>query len=352
MIIQSREKPDLILPDMTFWTMTINQPVTEIYKNYKVLCPIILFAEIYNDTKGANKRFKNPFEVLRIVPWQKLVKNELEGQPITQGNKIAPLHLKSEQDMGEEEKDNVDKAKKLVESFDADDRFLSAQSPTSKGVGNNALVSFANAPYQDLTWDQFIGRLKKVSKGTFFEPIAHIAERQPTDKQKTRTAIENGLSEYAKMYPINNFKKAFAFSKGMLKDDFGGICSDVFIPMLEGFDRTYWDKNRDKLTDNRIRRDFSYTWYALHHYLALHIYQTENSHNKKIGSRDFEYLYYLYFSNVLFVSADAQHKKYVTGAGVLKSRYNASFAYISSDRDQAPEEYDKVMRYIKNGALY
>lgn len=43
MIIQSHEKPDLLLPDMTFWTMTINQSDTEIYKNYKVLCPTIFF---------------------------------------------------------------------------------------------------------------------------------------------------------------------------------------------------------------------------------------------------------------------------------------------------------------------
>ena len=72
----------------------------------------------------------------------------------------------------------------------------------------------------------------------------------------------------------------------------------------------------------------------------------------KIGVRDFEYLYYLYFPNVLFVSADAQQKKYITEAGILKSRRNSSFAYLPSDRNGDPEEYDKVMRYIKNGRLY
>ena len=37
MIIQSSRKPNLLLPDMTFWTMTINQSITEIYKNRTVL---------------------------------------------------------------------------------------------------------------------------------------------------------------------------------------------------------------------------------------------------------------------------------------------------------------------------
>ena len=352
MIIQSHRKPDFLLPDMTFLTMTINQSTTEIYKNYEVLCPTILYAEIYNDVSGANKRLKNPFEVVYIQPWQILVRDELEGKPIAQGNNIAPTYLKSVQDMGEEERDVVDNAKNLIKTFDEDDRILSARSP----ILNNALARFAaNAPYQSLTRDQFMERFKKVSKGTTFEKIIPIVENPTTNKNTVRTTIEQGLSKYAKMFPINNFKKAFSFSQSILEDDFIEICNDIFIPLLEdhlGFDRTHWDNTQDKLTRSHFSDSFPYTGYALCHYLALHIYQNENTYNEKIGSRDFEYLYYLYFSNVLFVSADAQHKEYVTGAGLLKSRCHGSFAYIPSDRYGDPEEYDRVMRYIKNGTLY
>ena len=219
----------------------------------------------------------------------------------------------------------------------------------------DAFASFANADYQKLPWGQFIQRFKKVSKGTIFEPIAHIAEMPPTDRNTARRTIEKTLSEYAKAYPINNFKKAFAFSKIMLEENFSGICNDIFIPMLgnrSGFDRTHWDNTRDRLTDNHISDRFPYTRYALCHYLAFRVYQMENYYNARIGSRDFEYLYYLYFPNMLFVSADAQHEKYITEAEILKSRRNSSFAYIPSDRDQAPEEHDKVMKYIKEGVLY
>ena len=355
MIIQGSQKPDLLLPDMTFLTMTINQPTKEIYKNYKVLCPPILYAEIYNDSSGANKRLKNPLEVLSIDAWQILVKNELEGRPEIQSGNIALMNLKSESDMSEAEKDVVESAKALVEVFDKEDRFLSAQSPVSRGVGNNALISFANAPYQKLTWDQFIVRFKEVSKGTTLEIIARTVEQRTRDKNTARTTIEKALSEYAKIYPINNFQKAFEFSQSMLKDNFIEICNDIFIPILEehfGLNRTHWDNTKNKLTRSPVSDIFPYTWYALYHYLAFRIYQNENTHNEKIGSRDFEYLYYLYFRNVLFVSADAQHKEYVTGAGLFKSRCHGSFAYIPSDRDQAPKEHDKVMRYIKNGRLY
>ena len=117
MIIQSSRKPNSLLPDMTFWTMTINQSITEIYKNHTVLCPTISYAEIYNDNKGANKRFENPFEVIPIDPWQILVKNELEGKPITKDNNIAPIHLRSEKDMDEEEKENVEFVPKLIEAL-------------------------------------------------------------------------------------------------------------------------------------------------------------------------------------------------------------------------------------------
>ena len=351
MIIQSLEKPDLLLPDMTFWTMTINQPATEIYKNYKVLCPTILYAEIYNDVNGAKKRLKNPFEVLYIDPWQILVKNELEGRQRIQRSNIDLINLKSEQDMGADGNEIREFAKKLVETFDNDDRFLS----TYPRISNKALVSLANAPYQDFPYDQLIERFKEASQGTTLEEIARVIEQPTTDKDRARTAIENTLSKYAKIYPINDFKKAFAFSELMLEKDFAGICDRVFIPMLEEhleFDRTHWNNAQDRLTDNHISDSFPYTRYALCHYLAFHVYQMENPYNARIGSRDFEYLYYLYFRNVLFVSADAQHKEYITGAGLIKLRHNASFAHIPSDRDQAPEEHDKVMKYIKDGVLF
>jgi hypothetical protein len=351
MIIQSHKTPDLLLPDMTFWTMTINQPVTEIYKNYKMLCPLILYAEIYNDTQGANKRLKKPFEVFYIEPWQILVKNELEGRQKIQRCNIDLAILKSEQDMDEEERDNVEFGKELVETFDNSDRVLSAYPRLS----NKNLASFANAPYQDLTWNQFIERFKTVSRGTIFENVLPIAKTLKANKNTVRTAIEKFLSEYAKMYPINNFQKAFAFSKLMLETDFTGICDRVFIPMLEGplgFDRTHWDNTQNNLTDSHIRDSFPYTGYALYHHLAFHVYQNENAYNARIGARDFEYLYYLYLPNVLFVSADAKHKEYITEAGILKSRRNGSFASIPSDRDQNPEEHDRVMKYIKEGTLY
>ena len=354
MIIQSNTKTDLLLPDMSFWVMTTDQTFTEISKNYKVLCPIILYAEIYNEVSDANRRLKNPFEVVSIQPWPILVKNELEGRTAIQSDSIALINLKSEQDMSEEEKDNVESAKKLVENFDTDDRFLTDQSPTSRDMRNNALVRFANAPYQDLTWNQFIERFKEVSKGTTFERIIPVVEQPTTNKNRSRTAIEKGLSEYAKLYPINNFEKAFAFSRGIMEDDFIGVCNDIFIPLLEehlGFDRTRWDNTRDRLTDNHIRKNLSYTWYALYHYLAFQIYQNENAYSNRVGSRDFEYLYYLHSTNVLFVSADAQHEKYITGAGILKSRVNGSFAYIPHKNDD-PDEHNKVMKYIKEGVLY
>ena len=354
MIIQGSQKPDLLLPDMTFWTMTINQPTKEIYKNYKVLCPPILYAEIYNDVSGANKRLKKPLEVLSIDAWQILVKNELQGRPEIQNGNIGLMNLKSESDMSEAEKDVVESAKALVEVFDKEDRFLSAQSPVSRGVGNNALINFANAPYQKLTWDQFIVRFKEVSKGTTLETIARTVEQPTRDKNTARTTIEKALSEYAKIYPINNFQKAFEFSKSMLKDNFIEICNDIFIPILEehfGLNRTHWDNTKSKLTRSPVSDTFPYTWYALYHYLAFRIYQNENAYDARIGSRDFEYLYYLHFRDVLFVSADAQHEKYITGAGAVKSRCIGSFAYIPH-KNLDPKEHDRVMDYIKNGGLY
>ena len=105
------------------------------------------------------------------------------------------------------------------------------------------------------------------------------------NKNTTRTAIEKVLSEYAKMYPINNFKKAFAFSKLLLEYHSVEFCNDTFIPMLEahfGLNRTHWNNTRDKLTSSHIRDSFPYTWYALYHHIAFLLYQNENT-SQKLG---------------------------------------------------------------------
>ena len=197
---------------MTFWTMTINQTVTEIYKNYnKVLCPPVLHAEIYNHVKGANKRLKNPFEVLCIAPWQILVREELEGRSVTQNDNIIPFNLRSEQNMDEEEKDVVESIKETIMNLDEKDMFLSARYPISMGGRNNTLVRFANAPYQDLTWNQFIERFKKVSKGTVFDVFSPVERIR--NKNKVRAVIEKGLSESKKWYPHSEqlYRRIFTF---------------------------------------------------------------------------------------------------------------------------------------------
>ena len=140
MIIQSNTKPELLLPDMSFWAMTNDQTFTEISKKYKVLCPTILYSEIYNPVKGANKRLKNSFEVLYIDPWQLLVKNELEGRTAIQNDSIAVMNLKSEHDMSEEEKDVVESAKKLVETFDKEDKFFICPSRLLQEVRKTTLL--------------------------------------------------------------------------------------------------------------------------------------------------------------------------------------------------------------------
>ena len=75
MIIASKTKPEVLLADMSWWTMIKNSP-PEIYQNYKLLCPTIFYAENYHDIKAANKRFKTPYEVIGVLPWQLLAKNQ------------------------------------------------------------------------------------------------------------------------------------------------------------------------------------------------------------------------------------------------------------------------------------
>ena len=357
MIIASKRKPEVLLADMSWWTMIKNAPL-EIYQNYKLLCPPIFYAENYHDIKAANKRFKTPHEVIGISPWQLLAKNELEGKEIIHDS-IRPLSLKTEQDMDSGEKNLIQLSNNIIKTFDKHDQ-QTFQSGKTSPRNLDYLGNFGNAPHQNLTWDQFFRKFKEISRESVFEELIPVIEHQP-DKNKARTAIEGISEQCGEQYPINTFKKAYKMSQSILRNDFIDVCKVMLISEFERmgieFDNTYWKNNRDDLLSNpkSYSSRFPYTSYTLHLEIAFIIYQKENSRNSKIRSRvslrDFEYLFYTYFPNVLFVSMDKQHKTYITESEILKSRLHGSFVYIPHKNDDS-DKYDKGMRYIQYGSPY
>ncbi len=372
MIIASKSKPEMLLADMSWWTMIKNAP-PEIYRNYKLLCPTIFYAENYHDIKAANKRFTSPYEVIGILPWRLLAKNELEGKEILH-NSIIPFDLKTEQDMNSEEKKMTQDAKKIIKTFDKGDqqRFQSGKASLKH---LDYFGNFGNAPHQNLTWDQLWCKFKESSRESGFEKLIPVIEQQP-NKNIARAAIEGVLSQCAEQYPINTFKKACKMSQSILRDNFIDVCNLMLISefervrteleekeitesereMLE-FDNRHWENNQDYLLSNpkSYSSRFPYTSYTLYLEIAFIIYQKENSHNSKIRSkvslRDFEYLFYTYFPNVLFVSMDKLHKTYINESEILKSRLHGSFVYIPHKNDN-PEKHNIGMRYIQYGSPY
>ncbi len=371
MIIASKTKPEVLLADMSWWTMIKNSP-PEIYQNYKLLCPTIFYAENYHDIKAANKRFKTPYEVIGVLPWQLLAKNELEGKEILHDS-IIPFDLKTEPDMNSEEKKMTQDAKNIIKTFDKSDqqRFESGKASLKH---LDYLGDFGNAPHQNLTWSQFFEKFKESSRESGFEELVAVIDQQP-NKKIARTALEGVFDQCRERYPINTFKKACKMSQSILEDNFIDVCNLMLISefervrteseregteskreMLE-FDNRHWENNRDYLLSNpkSYSSRFPYTSYALYLEIAFIIYQKENSRNSKIRSkvslRDFEYLFYTYFSNVLFVSMDKLHETYINESEILKSRLHGSFVHMPHKNDN-PEKYDMGMRYIQYGRRY
>ena len=186
MIIDGKTKPKVLLADMSWWTMIKNSP-PEIYQDYELLCPTIFYAEIYHDIKSANKRFKTAYEVISILPWQLLVKNELEGKEILQDS-ITPFHLKAEQNMDNEEKNIMQKSQNIIKTFDKHDQQTFQSGKVSSLKNLNHLGNFGDAPYQNLTWDQFWGKIKIYSQNSLFEELIPSIESQPY-KNRTRTGL-------------------------------------------------------------------------------------------------------------------------------------------------------------------
>ena len=64
MIFQSSKTADFMLSDKSFWTRMLEQDLTEISNKYRILCPTILYAEIY-EGDGDDKLLK--IELLKIL---------------------------------------------------------------------------------------------------------------------------------------------------------------------------------------------------------------------------------------------------------------------------------------------
>ena len=161
-----------------------------------------------------------------------------------------------------------------------------------------------------------------------FEEVNHVIEQQPNN-ERVQARINHIVNSSAEGYPINTFRKACKMSQSILENNFIEVCDTLLISNFERigieFDNTYWKNNRGYLLSNPKWHSspFPYTSYALYLRVAFMIYLKENSNNQKIisktSSRDFEYLYYTYFSNVLFVSMDKQHQTYITESEILKT---------------------------------
>ena len=318
----------------------------EIQNIYKGFCPTILGAEL---SEGSDSLFNDNFEVVTVYPWQTLAKIELMGGSVENPENLSIETIGNirQQTLGLPD---------IIAAFDDSDRYASRMNPILNDRQHNSLVGFANSDYERLEWSQFIQRVQNVTRGTMFYEIARLIDPSETNsviRNNFRIAFENLLSQYRTSHPVDNFEKAFYFALFWLEGQFWDICNRIFIPVIESvtsdgieFNRTYWNESRDE-ANNDAPNLFPYTWYVMQIYIARHIYQTENRYNRTIEATDIEYLYYLYFSNVLFVSSDKQHERYITESGLFNSRNYGSFIYVPR-KEHNPDEYDRCMRYIKS----
>ena len=345
MILQGKKQATIILPDPSFWNMIGREERIEIQNIYKVFCPTILGAEL---SEGSDSLFNDNFEVVTVHPWHTLAKIELMGGSVENPENFAIETIGNIRQQTLELPD-------LIAAFDNSDRYASGINPILTDRQHNPLVGFANSDYERLEWSQFIERVQNVTRGTMFYEIARLIDPSETNlviRSNFRTAFENLLSRYRTSHPVDNFEKAFDFALFMLEGRFWDVCNGVLIPMLESvtldieFNRTYWDESRNE-ANNDASNLFPYTWYVMQIYIARYIYQIENRYNKTIEATDIEYLYYLYFSNVLFVSSDKQHERYITESGLFSPRNYGSFIYVPR-KEHNPDEYDRCMRYIKS----
>lgn len=351
-IFQSGSPSDFLIMDKSFWRGINNQFLTKVSKRLNILCPTILTAEIYN-TDGNDSRLENNLEARHIDPWQLIVKEELEGyqkEYIETGKCI----LKPKNQMIDKyEQIIVNHSKPYTDRLKKQDREFYDKTPSE--IGDT--YKFINIPDK---------KIRKMPNHIFCNKIKQLLNYNFMDDQKilqNRKILENFISEKKRevLFPVNTFKRAYLLSERILSESEWII--EIFEERLikshthfdyskfevENFDRTFWDSNKDKLTKDPNL--FPYSRYVLKLWNAIDIYQTHNKSNPKVQRTDMEYLYYLYFPNVLFVTADNTLTEIILSSQILKNRENASFIHIPSP-EKHPKEYKKALNFIEHGSIH
>ena len=350
-----------LLPDKSFWKALDREQREDLVSKYPVFFPPILFNEVAKDGLNVRNAPHNLNNTFAFPHWFEHAKMDLlttnTSDPILVGRKseMRLIHEYSEEEIIALE----EASSKAIERFIEREGSLKSQTSFIDPLKEKWLELAENT--EDLSEKEWIEKLKEVTK-KFQRDYPHpsyerILKHIESDgfPQNGIKPIQASIKALCDTFSTNSLENAYNLAVYLLKynssnsttayDTLQMLCN-MFASMLTQAERT---QIFNRFLDEGMPPIDSFAPHALMTAIwsiTIQLFLRENPENiaPKDVLRDAEYMFYTFHKNLIFVSADVWHKKFVDEVPLFKP-LRENFIFIPHKNKNA-EEFKKGLRSV------
>ena len=349
-----------LLPDKSFWMMLTPEQRETLSCKYIIVCPFILFTEKARHGLSPHDALRNLENIIAVPHWSDQVKIDLLtpefSKPLRFGSASA---MKSIRESSEEELVAIQEASDefievLIEGEDYYKNLTSIINPATKKIIDTVKKdeTLSEEEWRDML-KQVLGKpqvshpviervLKKIDAGEF-----------PQERKKD---LKPFIEEFCNTYNVNSLENACLLATNLLDHDPSDrfAAHDKLQRLCTLFRSILTPEERTQIFDRFLKEDMPplsrFAPHALNimiWHLTIPLYLRENSKHApppKGVLRDAAYLLYVFYDNVMFVSADDWHEKIINEVPLFES-VRRRFKFIPH-KNRSEEENKKGLRSI------
>ena len=337
--------------------MYLNEDLrTQLDSKHTMLYPPILFAEIAQHGLDQPIGWFNFKNTVNVIHWAQRAKIDLiKGVPSGHYNIGAKIPTTSIYENSEaERKELEEQAKDIVREIEAEEETLKKRISLLRN--NTSKLSELAMNHREIPDEKIIREfnqaIRQSGQSDQNYPLSASADLIGggcKSVAKVREVLDNHQDEFEMLFRVDTLEQAERWVEKVIYTDAESIldfiCQGGVIPLSVN--------EQDEIL-NRFRRegkphinDFApYAKVVTQLYLIIFLYLVENKENssRKGDLKDFEYLYYATDTNVIFISGDNSHKRFIEEIPLLKN-IQKNFKFLP-DKKENEEEFKKVLNSI------
>ena len=348
----------LLLPDKSFWMCLDPEQLDALVSKYTIFCPPILFTEIARRGLKPYNSLRNIENIIAVSHWFDQVKKDLLTEesskpiPFTSANAMKAIRESSEQELLEIKEASNETIEVLIEGED----FYKSQA----SVINASTQKLFNAVEgtKSLSEQEWVDTLKQVlgEPQVFHPEIEHVLRKIDAEgfRQEWQKALKPFIEELCNTYKADSLENACKWATNLLDHEpldraaahekLQRLCV-LFRSILTPEDHTQIFNRFLKEDMPPIRRFAPYALRAAIWNFTIQSYLRENPDDIAPPNvlRDAEYLYYVPYKDVTFVSGDKWHKIFVDEVPLFEGvRENFLYVHLTS-KETIQEGLSKIL---------